>query len=70
MEPKIAERRLKILKAFLLVTGISLAVSTVSMVLHGVLSAINEIEEPASFYIALMGLYVFINSNSIGYSQI
>ncbi len=61
MEPKLAERRLKMLKAFLLVAGISLAVGIVGTILHGVLGALLEIEEElVSFYIALVGLYVFI----------
>ena len=60
VEPKIAERRLKMLKAFLLVAGISFAVSIVGIVVHNVLYGLSEIEEPVSFYIALVGLYVFI----------
>ena len=28
--------------------------------MHNVLYGLNEIEEPVSFYIALVGLYVFI----------
>ena len=61
MEPKLAERRLKMLKAFLLVAGISFAVSIVGVILHGVLGALLEIEEePISFLIALSALLVFI----------
>ncbi len=60
MEPKLAERRLKRLKAFLLVAGISFAVAIVSIVLHGVLSALLEKEELVSFWIALVGLFVFV----------
>ena len=59
MEPKLAERRLKRLKKFLLVAGISLAVGIVGVILHGVLSALLEKEEPISFYIALVALWVF-----------
>ena len=48
------------LKTFLLAGGISLAVVIVGIVLHGVLGALLEIEEePVSFYIALVGLYMF-----------
>ncbi len=61
MEPKLAESRLKRLKVFLLVAGISLAVAIVGVILHGVLGALLEIEEePVSFFIALVSLYVFI----------
>ncbi len=61
VEPKIAERRYKMLKTFLLVGGISLAVAIVGVILHGVLGALLEIEEETvSFYIALVALYVFI----------
>ena len=59
MEPKIAQRRLKMLKAFLLVAGISFAVFIVGVILHNVLSALSEIEEPVSFIIALSALGVF-----------
>jgi len=61
MEPKLAERRLKRLKVFLLVAGISLAVFIVGVILHGVLGALLEIEEePVSFFIAIVALWVFI----------
>ncbi len=60
MEPKLAERRLKMLKAFLLVAGISLAVAFVGVILHNALYGLSEIEEPVFFSIALVGLYVFI----------
>jgi hypothetical protein len=60
VEPKLAERRYKTLKAFLLVAGISFAVSIVGVILHGVLGALLEIEEEVvSFFIALVALYVF-----------
>jgi len=61
MEPKLAERRLKMLKAFLLVAGISFAVFIVGFILHGVLGALLGIEEElVSFFSALAGVYVFI----------
>ncbi len=60
MEPKLAQRRLKMLKAFLLVAGISFAVFIVGVILHGVLGALLEIEEePVSFYIAIFSLVPF-----------
>ena len=59
VEPKIAERRLKILKAFLLVAGISLVVFIVGVVVHNVLYALSEIEEPVFFSIAIFSLVPF-----------
>ena len=67
VEPKIAERRFKMLKAFLLVAGISFAVFIVGTILHGVLGALLEIEEElVSFFIALSALWVFIIATSGG----
>ena len=60
MEPKLAERRLKMLKAFLLVAGISFAVFIVGVILHNALYGLSEIEEPVSFIIAISALWVFI----------
>ncbi len=45
VEPKLAERRLKILKAFLLVAGISFAVFIVGVIVHNALYGLSEIEE-------------------------
>ncbi|MFB0559142.1 MAG: hypothetical protein ACETVS_01220 [Dehalococcoidales bacterium] len=60
MESKLAESRLKRLKVFLLVGGISLAVGIVGVILHGVLGILLEIEEePVSFFIALVGFWAF-----------
>ncbi len=60
MEPKLAERRLKILKAFLLVAGISFAVGIVGIVGHNTIYGLTEVEESVFFTIALVGLYVFV----------
>ncbi len=60
MEPKLAERRLKRLKTFLLVAGISFAVFIVGVIVHNALYGLSEIEEPVSFIIALAALWVFI----------
>jgi len=59
MEPKLAESRLKRLKAFLLVAGISLAVGIAGVILHNALYGLLEKEEPVSFFIALVGLWAF-----------
>ncbi len=66
MEPKLAERRYKMLKIFLLVAGISLAVGIVGVVVHNVLYGLTEIEESVFFVIALVGLYVSIIATSSG----
>ncbi len=60
VEPKLAERRLKRLKAFLLVAAISFAVGIIGTVLHNVLYGVTETEEVISFFIALSALFVFI----------
>ena len=61
MEPRSAERRLKLLKASLLVAGISLAVGIAS-VLVGVIVLGFE-EEAVIFYIALSSVLLFIIGN-------
>ena len=60
VEPKIAERRLKKLKAFLLVAGISLAVGIVGVVVHNAIYGLSGVEEPVFFVIALVGLWAFL----------
>ena len=60
MEPKLAERRLKRLKTFLLVAGISLAVGIVGVILHNALYGLFEIEEPVSLVVASVGLMAFV----------
>ena len=55
MEPKLAERRLKWLKKFLLVGGISLAMFIFGFILHNALYALLEKEEGVSFFIAILG---------------
>ena len=66
METKLAEKRLKRLKVFLLVAGISFVVGIVGIILHNVLYALSEIEEPVFFVIALVGLYVSIIATGSG----
>ena len=62
MEPKLAERRLKILKAFLLVARISLAVLIVLMVgvvLYNAVYGMSEIADAVAHYIGFSSLGVF-----------
>jgi len=58
MEQELAERRLRRLKTFLLIAGVSLAVGIVGVVLHNVSYAMSEEEEAVFFFIALSGLWV------------
>ena len=60
MEPKLAEMRLKRLKVFLLVAGISLAGGITGVVGHNAVYALTEIEESVFFWIAIAALWVFI----------
>jgi len=60
MEPKLAERRLKRLKAFLLAAAISFAVGIAGVIAHNAIYGLTENEEPVSFFIALAALFVFI----------
>ena len=52
-EPKMEERRLRMLKTFLLITGISLGVFIISVFLHNALSGLFAVEEPVFFCIAV-----------------
>ena len=56
---KTVSRYLKALKTFLLIAGISFVVFIACLILQIVLDLIGK-EEPVSFFIALVGLYVFI----------
>ena len=49
-EPKMAERRLRMLKTFLLIAGIAVGTFIISVFLHNALSALFGIEEPVFFY--------------------
>ncbi len=60
MEPKLAERRLKMLKAFLLVAGISFAAFIIGVILHNALYGLFGKEELIFFFIGISGLWAFI----------
>ena len=60
MESKLAETRYKMLKVFLLVAGIALAVGIVGFVLHNALYGLSEIEEPVSLAMGFFGLMAFV----------
>ena len=59
VEPKLAEKRYKRLKTFLLVGGISLVVGIIGFIGHNVIYGLFEIEEPVFFSIAILGIGVF-----------
>jgi hypothetical protein len=60
MGPESAERRLRLLRIFLLVAGISLAVGIVGVIVHNVIYAVSDVEEAVFFSIGLAGLLVFV----------
>jgi len=60
LELRIAVKRLKTLKSFLLVAVILLAIGVIGTILHNVLYGINQIEEPVSFIIGILGLFGFV----------
>ena len=60
VEPKLAERRYKILKTFLLVGGISFAMFIVGLIVNFALYYPSEIDEPVSFIIAYSAFGVFV----------
>ncbi len=59
MEPKLAERRLKWLKACLLVAAISFVGGIAGVVSHNALYAATETEEAISFFIAISAIWLF-----------
>ncbi len=53
VEPGLNERRLKMIKTFLLIAGISLAAFIISVFLHNAISGLFGLEEPVFFTIAV-----------------
>jgi len=54
VEPKLSGRGLKMMKRFMLVAGISLAIFVVSVFLHNAIYALFEVEEAVFFIIAVI----------------
>ena len=54
VEPKLPEGRLKMLRVFVLITGISFGVFIISVFLHNALSGLLGVEEPVFFIIAVI----------------
>jgi len=59
MEPRLAERRLKMLKVTLLVAAISIVGGIVGVVMHNAIYAATETEEAVFFFIALSAIWLF-----------
>ena len=59
MEPRLAERRLKMLKASLLVAAISIVGGIVGVIMHNAIYAATETEEAVFFFIALSAIWLF-----------
>lgn len=66
MEPRLAEKHLKRLKAMLLLAGISFLVSIVGIIVHNVRSDLSGIEELLYFIIGITALYIFILASAGG----
>ena len=66
VEPKLAERRLKMLKACLLAAAISFAGGIVGVIVHNAIYGLTETEELTFFIIALSALWLFTLATSGG----
>jgi len=67
LEPKLVEKRLRMLKLSLIVAAISFIGGIIGVIVHNVLYGINEVEEPVSFIIAILGLFVFLIATGYGF---
>ena len=63
---KLAENRLKRLKAFLKVAGITFLIAIFGIIVYNVLSGLSKIDEPISFFIGIGALFVFIVATTGG----
>ena len=54
VEPRLSEKALKMMKIFLMMTGISVAVFIISVFLHNAIGGLFSIEEPVFFFIAVL----------------
>ena len=60
MESGSAESLLKRLKVLIVISGISLAAGIIGTILHNTLYGLSEIDEPVTFFIAIVGLFLFV----------
>jgi uncharacterized ion transporter superfamily protein YfcC len=66
MEQEVTERHLKRLKVLLVVAGFSFLVFVFGSIAHNALPGLYEIEESASFFVAIGALLVFIGATAGG----
>ena len=59
VEPEVAERRYRQLRTTLQVAGVAAAVAIIGTIVHNVLYATTDEEEPISFFFGAGGLLVF-----------
>ncbi|MEN8126124.1 MAG: hypothetical protein ABFR32_13470 [Bacteroidota bacterium] len=60
IEPQLAKKQLKRLKILSIVSGISIIIAFVGLVMHNIQSSISETHEFLYFFIGLIPLYIFI----------
>ena len=60
VKPELAERRYKMLKAFLLVAAILFVGGMAGIVAHNLIYGLTEVEDSVSFFIALAAIWAFI----------
>jgi hypothetical protein len=64
--PEISEKRLKLLKTFLILAALSLPVFIIGVFMHNALSALFDIEEPVFFVIAVIVAPLVLAAGLIG----
>ena len=60
VETELAERRYRMLKAFLLVAAVLFVGGIAGIIAHNVIYGLTEVEDSASFFIALAAIWAFI----------
>ena len=66
MEPELAKKYLKRLKAFLVVGGISFPIAIAGIIMHNAGSSLPDTEESSYFRIGIIALYVFMIASAGG----
>lgn len=66
VEPRLAQKRLRRLKTLLIVAGVSFLISIAGIVVHNVRYGLSEKEEPVSFFVGLVALWVFVIATAGG----
>jgi len=68
MKPKLAERRLRMLKASLIVAAISVIGGIVGVIMHNAIYAATETEEAVFFFTAISSIWLFTLATGIGFA--